>query len=436
MLCIQRKLVILLCFLYYLQGIPYGIQVKSLPIYSLDVLKYSLESVTKLSLLMSPWIFLKPILVCCINITRHFSFLIFFSLCANIFLSVILYYIFCLNLAYFNYSHLLPFFLINCFTVLLDVCTDQLAIISAVSVSDITFFGISNSIQIIAYKFGASFSELILHSFGYQNMPYIFIIQSVVYLAVMYYMYELFKKNWKRIMSIDPKCYCKASVNISELLNRTFFLKTNIALILYLLTYKLGESGALTLSPLLMYEMSIDRYTLTQLSTAICEPLSLAGSILGGFLLTFYEGNSISLINLLIIFSLLRTFPLLLQFFLFNPFFSLESYIYEVSLISLPILSFLGGTVSTFTFTIMMVIACMTGKNSYAPYSYSLFSSVEVLGKLMFSSYTGYICILFGKSITYALFLFCNIIATWILVYFKSRLICYDCKVITIDKCG
>lgn len=435
MLRVQQKLVVLFWLLYYLQGIPYGIQIKSLPLYSLDVLNYPIESVTQLSLLMSPWIFFKPIIVCCVDITRHFSFLLFLSIFANVFLSIVLYGIFSSNFAYLSFFHLLPFFFMNCFTVLLDVCTDQLAIVSALSSSDITFFGISNSIQIVAYKFGASFSELVLHSFGYDNMSCIFLIQSVVYFAVGLYTYELFKKNWKKIMNIDPKCYCKTAVNVTELFNRTFFLKTNSIFVIYLLLYKIGESGALTLSPLLMYERSIDRGAITQLSTVICEPLSLAGSILGGYLLTFYKETTLSLIDTLVVFSLLRMIPLLIQFFVFNSYFSLDSYMYEISLISLPILSFLGGTVSTLTFTVMMIVACMTGKNSYAPYSYSLFASVEVFGKLLFSSCIGSLCSLIGKSPTYAIFCLCNLIASYLLRTFKSELFCSECQQLTVNKC-
>jgi len=54
---IKYKILLLLCLLYFLQGIPYGVQMRSLPIYYFDVLKYPIETITKMSLLMLPWLF-------------------------------------------------------------------------------------------------------------------------------------------------------------------------------------------------------------------------------------------------------------------------------------------------------------------------------------------------------------------------------------------
>ena len=153
---IQWQVIFLLCLLYFLQGIPYGVQMRSLPIYFFDVLNYDIKTITYMNLLMLPWCLLKPILVCFIDIKDYGFSLLYLSLAAKATLNFGLSYLILDTNSLDLVS--LSLFLINCLTVIFDVATDQIILVSAKSVTDVKFWGISNAIQIVAYKFGAVFS--------------------------------------------------------------------------------------------------------------------------------------------------------------------------------------------------------------------------------------------------------------------------------------
>lgn len=89
------------------------------------------------------------------------------------------------------------------------------------------------------------------------------------------------------------------------------------------------------------------------------------------------------------------------------------------SILSLLCLHLIGGLITTLTFSLMMS-TCQTLPESYQATRYTLLSSVEVFGKLMFTSLSG-ICIdLAGFTGAHIVYLFLSILPLRFLIKIKS----------------
>ena len=207
-----------------------------------------------------------------------------------------------------------------------------------------------------------------------------------------------------------------------DLVSKIFSSKINLLVILYFLTYKLGEMGAMSLLPLYLIESGISRQTVTFITSTICGPLSLVGSLMGGILWSLVKGSTSKLLKVLGLASILRVIPLVVQVFLFAlP--GMQDYAFILSCTSMTMLWFLGGLVSAFAFTLMTMVSCIPGKNSYATYYYAVFSSVEVCGKLLFSSQAGYLSDYLGKQNTFAVFSICIFVNVAVLYLLRPHLL-------------
>ena len=412
MVAIQSKVLGLLCLLYFLQGIPHGTQLKSLPIYLFDVLKYPVETVTSLSLLMFPWFFLKPFLICFIDIRRYCFLLLCASLAFKMLLNFVLY---CLFLNVNNVSVImLMLFIANCFTVLFDVATDYLIVTSASSSTDFKFFGISNAIQIVAYKFGANFSGLTLQFIEYKNISLLFLLTSGIYCVVFCLALFTFRKYFGLTIFVDNKpSNTDASPNVFNLFQKMFSSKSSRMFIFFILTYKLGEIGATSLLPLCMINSGASRHHVTFLMSVVCEPLSLAGSFLGGLMWSMVNGSVSRLVTMLCLGCFLRALPLLAHAVFFSSA-NLQGYSF-LSCASVALLWFSGGFVSTLAFTLMTLVSCLAGSN-YASYCYAIFSSAEVFGKIVFASQVGTLDGFLGTQNVFLLFV-CLIFANVAVLY-------------------
>ena len=419
---IQQKVIGLLCLLYFLQGLPQGIQIRSLPMYYYESLHVPIKTVTKIYLLMAPWFFLKPILICFVDLKKSFFQMIYFSVFANVFWHVSLYFIFSAK-AQLSLIVVLPLVLINCFTVLLDAATDRLAIASASSVTDIRFFGVSNAIQIVAFKFGASCGVLIFQLFGYQKVREVFLCIGTVYfvsLCLVAYVFQTYSTQSK-ITVVEGVEEEPILVTVKGILSRTFAAKCNLIFILYILTYKLGDHGAVALYPLYLVELGVSRSYVTFFTSIISEPLSLLGSLLGGFVCALFKHRISTFVDILIFVGYLRAVPILAQCYALSPAFSSKNdgYVLETSMFSVPLLYFLSGMTTTFAFTVMMMISYVAGRYTYGAYCYAMLSSIEVLGKLSFSSFAGTLGGYMGKQYTFGVFCASIVANAVILCFFK-----------------
>ena len=427
---VQAQFFVLLFVLYYLQGIPYGIQIRSLPLYFFDVLKYPVETVANLNLLMIPWIVLKPLVICFIDIRHHCAKTLYICLIANVILNLFLFFLFAVP-GYFDLVLMMAlFFLVNCFTVVFDIATDELIITSATSATDMRFFGLSNAVQIVAFKFGASFSGILLHFLDYTHISSFFLCASAFSLIAVFLVRIAFKRYLNKTNLVqDLRTGVHHKINFIQIVEKTFHTKGNKLFFLYIITYKMGEIGAIFNLPLFMLEAGIKRSDILFLTTAVCEPCSLIGSLLAGFIWSFVKGIPRTLLQMLALVSVLRLIPLLIQYYLFYNLTTMHNSVYNILCVSMPLLWFLSGMVTAFATVLMMMITSLVGKNTYAGYSYAIFSSSEIFGRVAFSSQVGKLVKCFGKQIIFAVFnvlvlingLYLFFIKPYILQEFKAK---------------
>ncbi|XP_076813343.1 major facilitator superfamily domain-containing protein 3-like [Clavelina lepadiformis] len=398
----QYKIFILLSLLYYLQAIPYGIQVKVLPIYLYDILGYPIGLVTKISLLMSPWIFFKPIAAYGIKSHRASLIAIVTSLLFMGLLHFLLFSIAPASGTDPNLSSIAVIFLfVNCFTVLLDAATDRLAMSAACSFKDLKFLGISNSIQIICYKCGATFGGIVLYTLGYSHIHSLFMLVTVICFASVVVVLTIFpEKSVSRGSPHMSKISTKWFSDVLEMISVNY----TLPLIAYVLLYKLGEMGAMTIHPMLLMQNGVPRDTVSLLSSLISISTSLVGSLVGGLICSIHKTTDpiITLLKMLLVFSLMRCLPLCLQFNNITSFYA--------TFLFYCLLPLLGGIVSTLTFTLMMTVSCQVNDRLKAIH-YAIISAIEVTGKLIFSSYSGYLNDNFGNTQLYLFFILLTIVA-------------------------
>ncbi|XP_063876096.1 major facilitator superfamily domain-containing protein 3-like [Scylla paramamosain] len=176
---------------------------------------------------------------------------------------------------------------------------------------------------------------------------------------------------------------------------------------LYVLLYKMGERGAINNMPLYLLDKGFSKESLAFWNGTVCQGLSVLGSVYGGVAL---RKPHYCIKTVILRYSCHRFILILTQCILI---FLLEqhlsaSYIYTLqymSIASLCLLSFNSGVISTVTFTFMMVKSRECSPESQASH-YSVLASVEVAGKLIFASLAGFVIDNYGILWSFSLFAF------------------------------
>nr|XP_002128913.2 major facilitator superfamily domain-containing protein 3 isoform X1 [Ciona intestinalis] len=406
-----------LCMLYFLQGIPYGVQAKALPLYYHNVLGYTIMSVTKLYLLMTPWIFLKPIAGYFIKSQKDAKSAILVGLVVNFVVNSLLF--FPSPKSYWgNIFVLFALFFVNCLVVLIDAATDLLAISSANSTNDIKHLSVANLIQIVSYKCGAIFGGSTLVILGFNNLHSMFLIVGIIYLfAALTFriFYSSETHNSPHIESTEPN----TTSSIYKLIS-TLSVQGTTPLLVFVFIYKFGEIASGSLYPILLTQQKLSSENVTFLTSIISEVLSLLGSFSGGFFWSAVKPVSPiqMLVKYLLSLSVLRVIPLALQVVSIN----YSANLFPMAILSTSMLSYFGGCVSTLTFTLMMSVSCKAPDNLKG-FHYSIVSAFEVCGKLFFASFAGTMFNCFGLNKSYFLFCAFTFIASSVLFVSRNKFI-------------
>lgn len=402
----KKFILICLCILYFIQGMPYGVQ-KALPLYLHDVLNYKLDFATKTGLLMSPWVILRPLIGS--NITSRSSGFVsliwgmILTCVLNVALSVVVSPFVDLTGSAMCAFGVTLLFSLNFGSVCIDVAADQLAIALASTKSDFKSLGISNSLQVVAYKLGVIFSGITISWFSTTSNALLF--QSAVYFASLAATVTLFPRH-KTPKATDFFVPCSSfNQQIKNFFPKLISMLKIVSasgtypLALYVLFYKLGEVGVTTLYPLLLNEKGISRQEINWATALVLDPLSLVGSLLGGVMSAHLHKHSSTasvITKCLGVLGLVRILPMMVQLYILGRFDALKLWV----LPSL-FLVVLGGATSTLTFVLMMSVSC-TVPQHFQTFYYSLLCSLEVLGKLFFGCYVGMLYENFGVTAVYA----------------------------------
>ncbi|XP_014305072.1 major facilitator superfamily domain-containing protein 3 [Myotis lucifugus] len=174
----------------------------------------------------------------------------------------------------------------------------------------------------------------------------------------------------------------------------------------FVLTYKLGEQGASSLFPLLLLDRGLSAPELGLWNSVGAVACSIAGSSLGGALLSGHR-KLLPLLRSVLQFRLggLACQTTLL-FYLDTPWARLDpgTVLRGAVLLSLCLQHFLGGLVTTATFTLMMCCSQLAPSALQATH-YSLLATLELLGKLLLGTLAGALADSLGLHLCFSLFL-------------------------------
>lgn len=197
----------------------------------------------------------------------------------------------------------------------------------------------------------------------------------------------------------------KVSVeDVYAILREVFKTKSMLRFNIYIIMYKMGERGALNNFPLFMFDQGISSNQLAFWNGIIGQSLSILGSVLGGFQLSSLDTYQSKTVTLLKSYTIHRSISIffcytVVKYYSVNS----ESLYFYISIFSIIYLNLTSGLISTLTFTLMMEESRKLNKNSQITH-YNYLASIEVAGKLIFASVTGFFIESF--SISQAFFLF------------------------------
>ncbi|CAN8025673.1 unnamed protein product [Ixodes persulcatus] len=422
-----------LAVLYFIQGVPYGVQDKLLPQY-LRSARFPYSQVTLARILLLPWL-CKPLYASYIE--KHWTQKRWLQLFLVILTSVtwIMSY-FGDQVSYF----IVTLLILNIVSASLDISVDGVAM----GVLQGAQLSLGNAVQVGAYKAGAIFGGGLL--LGLQLLAGLKgVLRGLTFVYVVGLIAVTFRSDGEdsqeeadssaaeatgeaagnstgggdgveglRRRKRDPESLntgtakeAKEDDNVesTEPLPESFFGKVKwvlsiegtMGLLVFLVFYKSGEYGILTTYPSFLLDRGYSYFTIGFLNGVLAQVLSLFGSLLGGYMSHQTRDNA----KLLLKMCFVRVLPAALIFLTNTRLFGKPSNVY-VGVSSMLFLNLISGMITTVVFTIMMRRSQQVAKG-YKTTHFSFLCTVEVLGKLAFSILVGPCIDLIGKPATYFL---------------------------------
>ncbi|XP_054723806.1 major facilitator superfamily domain-containing protein 3-like [Uloborus diversus] len=435
---------------YFVQGIAYGFQDKFIPMY-LRSAGFSHTRLSLMKLVHLPWL-CKTVFAPFIDLFWSKWMWLIFSLASLTFVSFLGIFI---NIEYF-FIVSTWLLLLNFLSAFQDVSVDALAL----HILQEQEMGHGNTAQVVGYKLGALFGGGIVFWVHYYHgwsftclcLTSMYIMSMVVFLP-MYTQYmkstvesdkgkQKLKKedtpekspklseverpfsieeshqnllhrrhvqknddasSEERTESSKPLVSSK-KYNIYEIPHLVLSTKGTLPVVFFLLLYKLGERGALSTFPIFLVDQGFSTKDIGLWTGIFGQLASLVGSFGAGMLISQKLDLSMFLHYVLIA----RSIPIFFQWIIINLWFpSLPSFLHSVlfffGAISMCVLEFSAGMVTTSVFTLMMTCSLKAPAALQATH-YSVLSTAEVGGKLIFSSLSGALIDWLGLSQMYFTF--------------------------------
>ncbi|XP_050738890.1 major facilitator superfamily domain-containing protein 3-like isoform X1 [Eriocheir sinensis] len=411
-------------WLYMVQGIPYGLQDKFLPVQLRSIgLNYS--SVSLLKLLLLPWI-AKGIWAPVVEVYGGKQRWLLISTLG-------------LGVSSLAGSMIAPDDVVSLGVMLLslnlcsavqDVAVDGMAL----QVLSDDQLSLGNTLQVVLYKVGclvggAGLSFLLMYS----NWTVTFTILAFTYMVTSVWVCSLsFNRNISAGKVVGSKKYLSTEKTLHSHLHieRIFSIIKEVLsstgtlwISLYVVLYKMGERGAINNMPLYLLDKGFPKESLSFWNGTVCQGLSVLGSIYGGVTLRKLQSDIRAVIMRYSIHRCILIFIECILIFLLDQHSNKESIttLHYISIASLCLLSFTSGVISTATFTFMMTKSRGCSPESQTSH-YSLLASVEVAGKLIFASLAGFGIDSFGMFWTFSLFAFLSILPVLVIYIAPSHL--------------
>ncbi|KAH9285381.1 Major facilitator superfamily domain-containing protein 3 [Echinococcus granulosus] len=402
---------IALFFFYSLQGLPYGLQSRFLPL----ILRSHGSSLTSLGfykLLYLPWVFKSAyapfvdshgtrrrwLQLCITGLLLCSSFLSTFSAAQLV-----------------SSTRILPFCLLifNFCAATLDIAVDSLAI-GMLSHSELSR---GNTAQVVGYKFGAIVGGGLLFSFFSSTVVFAALCGFYalgLWVATYYKRFDEPERVQNTTGDKDRKREDKQSY--SEVLQTALFDSPSTpGLIVLLLSYKLGEMGAMNMLPLMLLDHGMPMAVVGFWTGAVGQAFSIVGSSSASVIASRF-GNTVDSLQFLflcriVVISLLTAFAFSINF---------VSHWFGVALMNATLV--VSGAITTIVFTLMMECTRSEVVEGARATHYTILSTAEVLGKLLFAALgAAALTDILGYPLAYLLFLALNILPPSLLVLGRRR---------------
>ncbi|XP_070604511.1 major facilitator superfamily domain-containing protein 3 [Erythrolamprus reginae] len=376
----------LLFLLYFVQGIPYGLQSGLLPIYFRTV-GLSFTKISLAKLLYLPW-FLKVFWAPFVDW--------YFSKKAWLVLTMSGLALTCLACSFLSpeadfFSVALVLLLMNLFASVQDVAADGIAI-QMLAPREV---GFGNSIQVVAYKLGSVLAGggllTFLHHLGWGPL---FVYLAVIYMVAIGFTYTFHLRS----PPLDSQAK-EGSVTLQGFVYDLLLVPDTLWTAGLVFIYKLGEQGSLSMFPLFLLDHSFSPQKLGFWNGIVATAFSIAGSSMGGNLISDSR-NSESLQTLLLV----RFCNLLFQTWVMITYTDHTAAFEVAAVLSMCIQHFIGGLITTLVFSKMMLCTQKAPEKIQATH-YSLLAAIEVLGKVAFSTISGSLVDWLGFPNTFGVFI-------------------------------
>ncbi|XP_004387505.1 major facilitator superfamily domain-containing protein 3 [Trichechus manatus latirostris] len=401
----MRGKLLLMAGLYLVQGLPYGLQSGLLPV----LLRARGLSLTRVGLakgLYAPWLFK---LVWAPLVDTRGSPRVWLAL-STAALGVVCGLLASLPPAEEGQVGLptitaVLLLLLNLGAAVQDVALDTLA----VQLLEPAELGPGNTVQVVAYKLGAALAGGgLLALVPTLSWPLLFLLMAVTYLLAAALAWaspalELLPQPQPSEAAPRPGHHLQALLAVPGTLWTAGFV----------LTYKLGEQGAGSLFPLLLLDRGASAPELGLWNGMGAVACSIAGSSLGGALLARHR-QPLPLLRPVLqlrLVGLACQTALLFRLDALGTGVGLGTVLKGVSLLSLCLQHFLGGLVTTVTFTVMMRCSQLAHSALQATH-YSLLATLELLGKLLLGTLAGVLADSLGLRPCFSLFLALSAVPT------------------------
>ncbi|CAH8569920.1 unnamed protein product [Schistosoma intercalatum] len=415
---------IVLFYLYLLEGIPYGVQSRFLPLIFRNK-GLSLTSLGLHKLLHVPWLlksFYAPVIDRHVN-KRVWLFITF----SGLFFCTVLLLHECEQLVsgnnYFMFTISSCLFMYNFWAASQDITVDSLTL-STLTSSQIS---LGNTIQVVGYKCGAIIGGGFLAWLSaFVEISYLFISLSCLYASGMCFC--LIGKYWKfcNVKQFHEKTYIQVNENensddeqnltiVSKQYSYTKAFKIALGhsggsrcLIVLLLIYKLGEQGSMNMLPLMLLDRGFSLSKVGFWTGVVGQLASIIGSTSGYYIQKKLRSPLTSVLSLMIIRACLQ-FPLTMIAFK-STWISAPNVSFWIGCSLMNILLVVSGGITTIMFTLMMHCTCSESSKAYQATHYSILSTAELLGKLLFGTIAAYFTDVFGYGVAYSCFLILSIL--------------------------
>ncbi|XP_041041445.1 major facilitator superfamily domain-containing protein 3 isoform X2 [Carcharodon carcharias] len=323
--------------LYFVQGIPYGLQSNLLPIY-LRTIGLSFSKIGLIKLLYFPWLLkiLWAPFVDQYGTKQKWLLSSMFGL-----------FLCCLIMSRLHPKTDFPtmafiLLLLNFFTSVQDIAVDGMAV-RLLSNEEV---GYGNTIQVVGYKTGSLVAGAgFLTVMDYISWDMLFITIAVIYVVAI--ICSCFTPEPPRTSESEARL---PVLNPREILKEVLRVPGTIWTLIYVIIYKLGEQGAVSMFPLFLLEHSFSAAELGFWNGIVAMGFSIFGSCLGGIVMQKYNVFSLIMVLFLMRFGNLSFQTLLLLLF------QSESLVMKgAAVLSIILQHLLSGLITTLTFSIMML---------------------------------------------------------------------------------